>query len=96
MLPRFPDAPQLPEEFRGRSFVQFRVVYTGDEEQGARLVEPLRALGPEKDTCGAMPYTQITEIFQDPKNPAMSRACGPSRVCPPTGVSRCGRSRAAG
>ncbi|MER5325222.1 FAD-binding oxidoreductase [Streptosporangium roseum] len=70
-LLRLPDAPQLPEEFRGRSFVQFRVVYTGDEEQGARLVEPLRALGPEKDTCGAMPYTQITEIYQDPKNPVM-------------------------
>ncbi|WP_285782488.1 FAD-binding protein [Microbispora sp. NBRC 16548] len=70
-LLRFPDAPQLPEDFRGRSFVQVRVVYTGDEEQGARLVEPLRALGPEKDTCGAMPYTQITEIYQDPKNPVM-------------------------
>ncbi|MGP3960978.1 FAD-binding oxidoreductase [Nonomuraea sp. 3N208] len=71
-LLRFPDAPQLPEEFRGRSFAQVRVVYTGEEEQGARLVEPLRALGPEKDTCGAMPYTQITEIYQDPKNPVMT------------------------
>ncbi|GLW12879.1 hypothetical protein Misp01_80070 [Microtetraspora sp. NBRC 13810] len=71
-LLRFPDAPQLPEEFRGRSFVQFRVVYTGTEEQGARLVEPLRALGPEKDTCAAMPYAQITEIYQDPKNPVMA------------------------
>lgn len=71
-LLRFPDAPQLPEEFRGRSFVQVRVVYTGDEEQGARLVEPLRALGPEKDTCGAMPYAQITEIYKDPKNPVMA------------------------
>ncbi|WP_228011395.1 FAD-binding oxidoreductase [Nonomuraea phyllanthi] len=65
----FPDAPQLPEEFRGRSFVQVRVVYVGEEERGARLVEPLRALGPDKDTCGALPYAQITEIFQDPKNP---------------------------
>lgn len=68
-LLRFPDVPQLPEEFRGRSLVQVRVVYTGDEERGARLVEPLRALGPEEDTCRAMPYTEITEIFQDPKNP---------------------------
>ncbi|MEV4225441.1 FAD-binding protein [Nonomuraea sp. NPDC049725] len=69
-LMRLPDAPQLPEEFRGRSFIQIRVVYTGGEEQGARLVEPLRALGPEdKDTCAALPYTQITEIYQDPRNP---------------------------
>ncbi|WP_181958175.1 hypothetical protein [Nonomuraea deserti] len=29
------------------------------------MVEPLRALGPEKDTCGALPYAQITEIYQD-------------------------------
>lgn len=70
-LLRLPDAPHLPEEFRGRSFVQVRVVYTGDEERGARLVEPLRALGPEKDACGAMPYTRITEIYTDPKNPVM-------------------------
>ncbi|GAA3309043.1 hypothetical protein GCM10020295_72620 [Streptomyces cinereospinus] len=68
-LMRFPDAPQLPDAYRGRSFVQFRVVFTGDEEQGARLVEPLRALGPEKDTCGALPYTGITRIYHDPKDP---------------------------
>jgi len=71
-LLRFPDAPQLPEEFRGRSFVQVRVVYTGAEEQGARLVEPLRALGPEKDTCAAMPYTRITGIYKDPEHPVMA------------------------
>ncbi|MFG3441091.1 FAD-binding oxidoreductase [Nonomuraea sp. NPDC047897] len=71
-LLRLPDAPQLPEEFRGRSLVQVRVVFTGTEEQGARLVEPLRALGPEKDGCGAMPYPQITEIHQDPKHPVMA------------------------
>jgi FAD/FMN-containing dehydrogenase len=68
-LMRLPDAPQLPDEFRGRSFLQIRVVHTGSEERGARLVEPLRALGPEKDTCADLPYTHITEIYQDPKNP---------------------------
>ncbi|MEV4372680.1 FAD-binding oxidoreductase [Nonomuraea sp. NPDC049637] len=68
-LVRFPDAPQLPPEFRGRSMVQVRTVYVGDEEQGARLVRPLRALGPEKDTCAAMPYSRITEIYQDPRHP---------------------------
>ncbi|TMR35035.1 FAD-binding oxidoreductase [Nonomuraea zeae] len=71
-LMRLPDVPQLPEEFRGRSFVQVRVVFAGEEERGARLVEPLRALGPEKDTCGALPYPEITEIYQDPKNPVMA------------------------
>jgi len=68
-LLRFPDAPQLPDEYRGRSFLQIRIVYTGDEEHGARLIEPLRTLGPKTDTCDAKPYTRITEIHQDPKNP---------------------------
>ncbi|NUW45997.1 FAD-binding oxidoreductase [Nonomuraea rhodomycinica] len=68
-LMRFPDAPQLPEELRGRSLVLVTLVHVGEEELGARLVEPLRALGPAQDTCGAMPYTRITEIHQDPKNP---------------------------
>ncbi|MER5460515.1 FAD-binding oxidoreductase [Streptomyces sp. NPDC002668] len=68
-LLRLPDVPELPDEFRGRSFVQVHIVYTGDEAQGARLVEPLRALNPETDTCAAMPYPRITEIHHDPKNP---------------------------
>nr|WP_055502148.1 FAD-binding protein [Nonomuraea pusilla] len=75
-LVRFPDAPQLPEEYRGRSLLQVRVLCTGGEEQGARLVEPLRALGPGKDTCGPMPYAQITEIYQDPKNPVTAHLRG--------------------
>ncbi len=70
-LMRFPDAPQVPEEFRGRSLVLVRVVCMGDEERGKRLVEPLRALGPGKDTCRAMPYPEIAGIYQDPKNPVM-------------------------
>ncbi|AQZ69927.1 Mitomycin radical oxidase [[Actinomadura] parvosata subsp. kistnae] len=65
-LMRLPDVPQLPEEFRGRSLMQIRVVLMGDD---ASAVEPLRALEPERDTCAAMPYTEITGIYQDPKNP---------------------------
>ncbi|GAA3204836.1 FAD-binding oxidoreductase [Nonomuraea roseoviolacea] len=71
-LLRFPDAPQLPEELRGRSLLLVLLVYLGEEERGARLMEPLRALGPEKDTCAAMPYARITEIHQDPRNPVMT------------------------
>ncbi|MEU5869397.1 FAD-binding oxidoreductase [Nonomuraea sp. NPDC047529] len=68
-LVRFPDVPQLPEAFRGRSMVQVRTLCVGDEELGSRLVAPLRALGPEKDTCAAMPYPSVTEIYQDPRHP---------------------------
>ncbi|WP_033338797.1 FAD-binding oxidoreductase [Catenuloplanes japonicus] len=64
----FPDVPQLPAEFRGRSVVQVRVIDTGDGSSAG----PLRALGPESDTFGAMPYAGITGIHQDPKGPVTS------------------------
>jgi FAD binding domain/Berberine and berberine like len=68
-LLRLPDEPDLPEEYRGRSFVLVHIVCTGDEARGARLVAPLRALGPEQDTCAVLPYPQITELHHDPKDP---------------------------
>ncbi|MFE6270220.1 FAD-binding oxidoreductase [Streptomyces goshikiensis] len=68
-LLRLPDVPELPGEHRGRSFVQVHVVHTGDASYGARLVEPLRALRPEQDTCAPIPYARITEIHHDPKTP---------------------------
>jgi FAD/FMN-containing dehydrogenase len=70
-LVRFPDAPQLPDEVRGRSLVQFGVVHAGDAEEGARLLEPLRALGPHKDTCRPLPYREITGVHHDPVDPVM-------------------------
>ncbi|NUR71968.1 MAG: FAD-binding oxidoreductase [Hamadaea sp.] len=71
-LLRFPDAPQLPAEFRGRSLIQVRVIYAGEQERGAELLTPLRELGPEKDTTAEVPYEEITEIYQDPKNPVLA------------------------
>jgi hypothetical protein len=68
-LLRLPDEPDLAEEFRGRSFVLMHIVYTGDASRGARLVEPLRALDPEQDTCAVLPYRQITDLHHDPKDP---------------------------
>ncbi|WP_411079049.1 FAD-binding oxidoreductase [Streptomyces sp. cmx-18-6] len=41
----YPDMPQLPEELRGRYVISVRVAFTGDAEEGARLVAPLRAIG---------------------------------------------------
>jgi FAD/FMN-containing dehydrogenase len=64
----FPDVPQLPAEFRGRSLVQIRVVDTGD----GSAVAALRALGPETDTFGPLPYARIGELHQDPAGPVTS------------------------
>ncbi|MEU9310350.1 FAD-binding oxidoreductase [Streptomyces sp. NPDC048256] len=68
-LLRFPQMPHLPDAYRGRAFVLVHIVHTGDEAQGARLVEPLRALDPETDTCATMPYPRLTDIHHDPKHP---------------------------
>ncbi|WP_435974246.1 FAD-binding oxidoreductase [Streptomyces sp. Qhu_M48] len=65
----FPDEPQVAEEYRGRSFVLVHVVCTLDEERGGRLVEPLRALAPERDTCATLPYTRLSGIHHGPRHP---------------------------
>lgn len=70
---RFPDLPQTPPEKRDRFFVHVRVAYTGDHADGARLLEPLRALGTEVDTVRPLPYTEIGSIYQDPPRPTPAR-----------------------
>ncbi|GAB3451694.1 FAD-binding oxidoreductase [Actinophytocola sediminis] len=63
----FPDVPALPESMRGRQIVQIRVAYTvATLEAGDALVGPLRALGPEDDTLGVLPYTESGTIYSDP------------------------------
>lgn len=65
-----PDVPALPEPLRGRLVVHVRVAYTGSAEEGERLVEPLRAVGPRLiDTLAEMPYTACASIFQEPAEP---------------------------
>jgi hypothetical protein len=69
----FPPLPQLPEFLRGRSFV-IELAYAGKEEEGERLIRPLRALGPEMDTIAVMPPVRLSELHMDPPEPA--RAVG--------------------
>ncbi|MEU2395002.1 FAD-binding oxidoreductase [Streptomyces sp. NPDC007369] len=69
ILLRFPDHPAVPEHNRGRFLVHLRIAYAGSAEDGAALVAPLRALGPEEDTVEEMAYTRIGEIFRDPHRP---------------------------
>jgi len=68
-LMRLPDVPELPQELRGRSIVQIRLLHTGDPRQAERLTEPLRRLGPAEDTCAPMPYAHTPGIHQDPRGP---------------------------
>ncbi|MFD1544644.1 FAD-binding oxidoreductase [Nonomuraea guangzhouensis] len=66
----FPDAPQVPEVFRGRRVAHVRIAYTGGPREGERLLEPLRAIGPRLvDSVKELPYTESGSIHNDPAEP---------------------------
>ncbi|MGH4028300.1 FAD-binding oxidoreductase [Actinomycetota bacterium Odt1-20B] len=66
----YPDIPQLPPRLRGRYLVTVRVAFTGSEEEGERLVAPLRAIGaPVSDSMREMPYADSHTIHSDPDFP---------------------------
>ncbi|MEU4233477.1 FAD-binding oxidoreductase [Nonomuraea sp. NPDC026600] len=66
----FPDAPQVPEVFRGRRVAHVRIAYTGGAQEGERLLEPLRAIGPVLvDSVKELPYTESGSIHNDPAEP---------------------------
>ncbi|MEW1758567.1 FAD-binding oxidoreductase [Streptomyces cyaneofuscatus] len=69
----YPALPQLPEELRGRYVISVRVAFTGDAEEGERLVAPLRAIGRSapilSDSLREMPYTESHTIHSDPPFP---------------------------
>ncbi|MDQ8700940.1 FAD-binding oxidoreductase [Streptomyces sp. LHD-70] len=68
-LMTWPDAPFAPEAYRGRYVLAVRVAYTGSASEGARLVAPLRELGPMADDLRVMPYAESHTIHSDPPYP---------------------------
>jgi FAD/FMN-containing dehydrogenase len=55
-----PPAPFIPAEYHGKIVTMAMMVYTGDVEEGLRVVAPFRALAePIVDLLGPMPYPQI-------------------------------------
>lgn len=65
----YPDLPMIPEPLRGKHIAQVRVAYPGPADEGARLVSPLRALGPVMDTLAPLPFTKSGTIAAEPPNP---------------------------
>ncbi|MEU6989566.1 FAD-binding oxidoreductase [Streptomyces sp. NPDC046465] len=66
----YPDLPQLPPHLKGRYLVLIRVAFTGSQDEGERLVAPLRELGPTvSDTLREMPYAESPTIHGDPDFP---------------------------
>ena len=67
---QFPPIPEIPEPVRGQSFVVVQAIFLGGHAEGARLLEPLRALGPVMDTVQTIPITELSRLHMDPEGPA--------------------------
>jgi FAD/FMN-containing dehydrogenase len=64
VLRQAPPLPFLPAEVHGKEILVFAVCYTGDEADGKRALEPLRALGePIADVIGMQPYAAWQTAF---------------------------------
>ncbi len=68
-LLQLPPIPDIPEPLRGRSFVAVQAFYLGSEAEGAELVAPIRALGPEIDTVATIPAAALQHVHMDPEHP---------------------------
>jgi hypothetical protein len=68
-LMQFPPFPQVPEPVRGKSFVIVEAAFMGSEEDGAELMQPLRELGPIKDTFAMIAVEDLRFLHMDPPEP---------------------------
>lgn len=66
---RAPDEDDLPHDVRGRRLVVIDGALLGDDEEGRRLLAPLRALRPEIDTFDAVPAASMAHMHLDPESP---------------------------
>ncbi|MGK5498799.1 FAD-binding oxidoreductase [Streptomyces sp. URMC 125] len=70
VLLRFPDVPAVPAPLRGRYTASLRIVFAGPEEEGEKLVAPLRAAGERLvDDLRPMPYGESAAIHREPTTP---------------------------
>jgi FAD/FMN-containing dehydrogenase len=57
-------SPDYPEEFWGQRCYTIAAVFAGPAEEGERLLQPLRDLGPMvTDFSGKMAYTDVQQLF---------------------------------
>jgi FAD/FMN-containing dehydrogenase len=59
-----PPAPWLPKDMHGKPIVGILACYTGDPEEGERLVVPIKSFGePIGDTIARRPYVQMQSLL---------------------------------
>lgn len=76
-LLRLPAMDIVPEPLRDRFVLHLRYACTAGDEEGERLVAPMRALSdPVMDTVGPMSYRDVDAIHLDPPEPIPYRETG--------------------
>lgn len=65
----FPPMPELPPFLSGRSVVVIDGAIEDADAAASALLEPLRALAPEKDTFARMPSAALVQVHMDPPTP---------------------------
>src|SRR4051812_35092632 len=68
-LLQIPPLPDIPEPLRGRRLVVVEAAMIMSEDEAAKLLKPLRRLGPEMDTFATIPATELQELHMDPPQP---------------------------
>jgi FAD/FMN-containing dehydrogenase len=66
---QIPPLEDIPEMLRGRQIAVIDGAFLGDEADGAELLAPLRALGPEIDTFTIVPPAALSWLHMDPEEP---------------------------
>jgi hypothetical protein len=66
---RFPPIDDIPEPFRGASFVIVDGAVLGDAGEAEAILAPLRSMEPVMDTWAAASPAVLTEVHMDPPEP---------------------------
>ncbi|MDL5203051.1 FAD-binding oxidoreductase [Streptomyces sp. ALI-76-A] len=87
-LLRFPPIPQIPEPLRGGFWARVAIAWTGDPDEGERLLAPIRQAAPVAvDMVEDMPCTAMDRIHLEPQDPLPAReSCALLRELTPDAV----------
>ena len=67
---QLPPLPEIPPPLAGRMTLGIRFLWTGEPEEGARLLDEIRAVAPViLDDANLRPYTEIDHVHADPVDP---------------------------
>ena len=83
----------IPAHLQNQPMVAIAVMWSGDDAEGAALVQVMRDLEPDLDLVGPMPYVQLQSMIDDPPGLPAVLERGLPRLLPRRGPRRVPRRR---